>query len=284
MLQWGITMKLKIVMDSSGDLQEFSGVDFASAPLKIVSSEREFVDDKNLDVHEMVDFLKKNKGKVTTACPGVGEYLDCFGEADVVYCITITSSLSGSYNAASIAADEWREQHPDGKIHVFDSLSTGPEMVLAAEKIRDLSEQGYSFEETVAAVQSYLDNVKLLFALESLQNLVNNGRVSPAIAMIAGALGLRMIGKASEKGTLESLAKVRGAKKVAPGLLEQMQKLGYAGKRVQINHCENPDGAEALRKLIVETYPTAAVTVGTAGGLCSFYAERGGILVGFETK
>ena len=91
-------------MDSSGDLQHFEGVDFASVPLKILAGDREFVDDENADVQELVAFLREYKGKASTSCPGVGEYLEAFGDADEVYCVTITSNLSGSYNAAEVAA------------------------------------------------------------------------------------------------------------------------------------------------------------------------------------
>ena len=125
-------MSNKIVLDSSGNLLQMEGVDFTSVPLKILIGDKEFVDDERTDVMEMVRFLKEYKGKTSTACPGVGEYLEAFGNADNVYCVTITSNLSGSYNAAEVAARTYQEQHPNAHIHVFDSLSTGPEMALIA--------------------------------------------------------------------------------------------------------------------------------------------------------
>ena len=172
----------KIVLDSSGDLQAFEGVDFASVPLKILAGEREFVDDAQLNVDEMVSYLKTYKGKTSTACPGVGDYLDAFGDAENVYCITITSNLSGSYNSARVAANTYQEKHPGRKVHVFDSLSTGPEMILMAEKIRELLSAKLSFEAVVQKVKAYQEKTRLMFSLESLHNLVNNGRVSRAAA------------------------------------------------------------------------------------------------------
>ena len=75
-------MKIKIVADSSSDLYEFEGIDYESVPLKIVTDNKEYVDDKSLDIPEMIKELKAYKGKSGTACPGQGEWLKAFGDAD----------------------------------------------------------------------------------------------------------------------------------------------------------------------------------------------------------
>ena len=275
-------MSSKIVLDSSGDLQTFEGVDFASVPLKILAADREFIDNADENVMGMVEFLREYKGKATTSCPGVGEYLEAYGDADNVYCVTITSNLSGSYNAAEVAARTYLEQHPERKIHVFDSLSTGPEMALIAEKIRELLKQDLAFENIVEQIKKYQEKTRLMFALESLHNLANNGRVSGAVAAIAGILGIRLIGKASDVGTLQPSGKVRGEKKLLPELLKNMMEMGYAGGKLRIDHCNNPGAAEKLTQLILERFPEADVATGVCGALCSFYAEEGGLLIGFE--
>lgn len=277
-------MKSKIVMDSAGDLQAFSDVDYACVPLKITAGDREFVDDSRLNVEEMVRFLKSYKGKAVTACPGVGDYLEAFGDAEIVYCVTITSGLSGSYNAAMVAARTYEEQHPGRRVQVFDSLSAGPEMLLVTEKIRDLLVQKLSFESIVEKVKSYQEKTRLMFSLESLHNLANNGRVPAAVATVAGMLGIRLIGKASEAGTLQPTGKARGEKKLIPELVRQMKELGYNGGKMLINHCFNAEAAAKLRDVLLDQFPSAPIRIGCTGGLCSFYAESGGLLIGFETK
>ena len=96
-------MKRKIVADSSANLYTLEGVDFASAPLVISTSEKEYRDDINLNVRGMVEDLASYKGRSGTACPGVGDWLTAFGDADEVFCSTITANLSGSFNAAMTA-------------------------------------------------------------------------------------------------------------------------------------------------------------------------------------
>lgn len=277
-------MSSKIVLDSSGNLQHFDGVDFASVPLKILAGDREFVDDSRTDVDEMVHFLKEYKGKASTSCPGVGEFLDAFGDAEDVYCVTITSNLSGSYNAAEVAARTYREQHPERKVHVFDSLSTGGEMALLAEKIRELIREKVPFESVVQQVKAYQQRTRLLFSLESLHNLANNGRVPGAVAAIAGMLGIRLIGKASDVGTLQPIGKARGEKKLIPELVRHLKEMGYSGGKVRIDHCSNENAAVKLLEAIHVSYPSADISIGANGALCSFYAEKGGFLIGFEVE
>ncbi len=275
-------MDYKIVMDSSGDVLKLDGIDYANVPLKIVTDGREFVDDENIDVPEMVEYLQSYKGKTTSACPAVGDYIEAFGEAENVYCITITSGLSGSYNSASIAADTYREQHPDRKVHVIDSLSAGPELALVAEKLRDLIAEKLPFDTIVEKIKEYQQKTHLLFSLESLHNLAVNGRVPAVVAKAIGILGIRLIGKASDEGTLQPTDKARGEAKVVPALLKSLITAGYNGGKVRIHHCLNEIAAFNLRDAILDKFPQAQVVISTTRALCSFYAEQGGMLIGYE--
>ena len=277
-------MKNKIVMDSSGDLKQMDGVSFSCVPLKIVTDSREFVDDNHVDGDEMIGYLRQYTGKTTTACPGVGEYLDAFSDAENVYCVTITSGLSGSYNAATAAAKAYLEQYPQRKIHVFDSLSAGPEMALLAEKLQELITEGLDFSQIVEKVTAYQQKTRLIFSLESLHNLANNGRVPMAVAKVVGVLGLRLLGKASDEGTLQPNGKARGEKKVVPELMKKLQEMGYAGGKLRISHCCNEKAAMELKQAVLSRFANADVQYWPAKALCSFYAEDGGMLVGFEAE
>ena len=276
-------MKFKIVTDSSADIKTLSGVPFDSVPLKIITSEREYIDDSSLDVCEMLSDLKKYSGRSHTSCPSSGEYLEAFGDAENIFCITITSNLSGSCNAANVAAKAYLADHPERNVWVIDSLSTGPECALVIERIRDLILSGLDFDTIKERVADYnLNHTRLIFALESMRNLANNGRVSPIVAKMAGLLGIRAIGRASDVGTLEMICKSRGPQNTAKDIFSNMKGDGYKGGRVKIHHADNLPATELLVSVIREEYPEAEIDVGLAGGLCSFYAEGGGLLVGFE--
>ena len=271
---------IKIVLDSSADLNEMEGIPFASAPLKIHTQDNKFVDDKDLNVEEMVEFLYKYKGKSSTSCPNTEDWLAAFGDAERIFCITITSSLSGSYNSARVAKEAYEEKYPERKVELIDSLSTGPEIVLMAERIKSLAMEDVSFEDIAKEMKAY--KTELLFVLESMKNLANNGRVSKLAATVAGFIGIRAIGRASEVGTLEMLTKCRGAQPTIAAIVNYMGEMGFSGGRAIIAHCLNEKGATALKDAIAAKYPTADVRLGECRGLCSFYAERGGMLIGFE--
>ncbi len=188
-------MKYKIVADSSCNIVSVQDSTFASVPMKIVA-EREYVDDAHLDVAQMVEDLKQYKGKSGSSCPNVGEWLEAFGDAEEVFGITISKHLSGSYNAARHAADTYMAEHPERKVFIFDSLATGPEMMMLAQKIRQCEDAGDDFETTKEKVLDYHNHLHTLFCLESMNNLARNGRVNIAVAKIAGMLGIRVAGEA----------------------------------------------------------------------------------------
>ena len=277
-------MNYKIVADSSADLLALDGVSFASVPLTIVTSEKQYTDDSTLDVSAMLADLAAYSGKSGSSCPNPEGWVEAFGDADGVFCIPITKNLSGSHNAALIAAKHYTEAHPDRRVYVVDTCSTGAEDRLIAEKLRDLISSGLEFDAIVTEIESYQRRTHLIFALESMRNLANNGRVSPLVAKVAGALGIRVIGKASAEGTLEITNKSRGEKRALADIFDNMVKNGYSGDKVYIHHCENQKCAEVLRELILATFPDADVALGTTRGLCSFYAERGGLMIGYESR
>jgi len=275
-------MNMKIVADSSANLLEFEGIPYASVPLKIVTAEREYVDDAALNTGDMLSYLESYPGKSGTACPSVGEWLEAFGDADCVFTVAITSNLSGCHNAAVQAKEIYEEQHPERKVCCLDSLSTGPEMVLIVEKLKELADAGLSFEEIEANIREYMKKTHLMFLLESVDNLAKNGRVSPLIAKAVGFLNIRIVGKASDVGTLQQLHKCRGEKKGLETLLAEMEAHGFTGGKVRINHAHNPGAANALLELIRSKYPDIEPTIEPMTGLCCFYAERGSVMIGFE--
>lgn len=275
-------MKIKIVTDSSANLHTSADKSIVSVPLTIRTSEREFVDDDTLDINEMTDYLASYKGKSGSACPSSQDWLDAFGDAKYVFAVAITSNLSGSYNAARIAKEDYESEYPDRKVCLIDSLSAGPELKLIIEKIQELHAQGVTFEKISNAVTEYMKHTHLVFMLKSLTNLANNGRVSPAVAKIAGVLNILVTGIASDEGTLEQKEKARGENKALASLRNIMDQMGYAGGKVRIDHCFNKEAALKVKEKILSVYPKADVIIGENYGLCSFYAEKGGILVGFE--
>lgn len=275
-------MKRKIVADSSCDMWELNGVDFAVAPMTISTDNKHYVDNQELDVHLMSEELAKYKGVSHTACPSVGSWLDCYEGFDEVFVITLTGAMSGTYNSAMTAKGIYEEENENVKVHVFDSLSTGPEMRLLIEKLKEMIDEDLPFEEIVEKGQDYLNHTRLFFALKSLHNFATNGRVSKAVASAIGVLNISIFATASEEGTIQQISKCRGEKKVVKSMIEHLENAGYHGGKVRISHADNLKLAHNVRDKILELYPNADIIVYPMGGLCTYYAEIGGLLVGCE--
>ena len=155
---------------------------------------------------------------------------------------------------------------------------------MVVEKIEELIAKDMEFDAICEAVEAYMKTTYLEFSLKSLRNLANNGRVSPAVAKLAGMIGLQLVGKASEVGTLEPTDKVRGEKKAIATVAKNMKAMGYQGGKVRIDHCLNIEAAKKLEELLRADYEDADIVIDEVGGLCCFYAEVGGLMIGFETK
>ena len=141
---------------------------------------------------------------------------------------------------------------------------------------------GLDFDSIEAQVREYMKKTHLLFSLESLENLAKNGRVSKVVAKAAGILGIRIVGKASDVGTLQQMHKCRGERRSLETLVNLLETEGYRSGKVSIGHCQNLEAAEQLKALISAKFQNAQIEIHPLRGLCSFYAEKGGVLVGFE--
>lgn len=275
-------MNYKIVMDSTADLLTVDGVDSAIVPLKIVTDEREFSDNAQLNRDEMMEYLSTYKGRSGSSCPSVGDWLEAFGDAEQIFTLAISSGMSGSYNASAQAKAVYEDSHPDRRVCCLDSMSAGPGLVLIVEKLVELMKEGKDFDTIEAEIRAYMKNTRLVFVMESLDNMAKNGRVSHLVAKACGLLGIRILCQASEEGTLQPLHKCRGEKKALSAMLKQMLEGGFQGGKVRITHCYNHDGAEAFAAMLKEQFPQTDIKIAETRGLCSFYAERGGLLVSYE--
>ena len=161
----------RIVADSSCDLQRFPGADFISVPMKIITAQQEYVDNAQLDVAKMAESLRQYKGHSSTACPNASDWESAFAGADEVFALTITSALSGSCNATQCAKAHYESIHPDCRIHVIDTLSTGPEMLLLIEQLYSMLQAQMCFDDICREIAVYSQKTHLLFLLSSVKNL-----------------------------------------------------------------------------------------------------------------
>lgn len=278
-------MSWKIVADSGCDLKNIPNLadntTFIRVPLTLQVGTHAFIDNDHLDIDTMMQTMYATPSGASSACPSPEAYATAYENAENIFVITITGTLSGSQNSAQLGKKLFLENHT-ANVHIIDSLSAGGEMDLIVLELNRLISLGLSFEEIVEQITAYQKRTKLLFVLAKVDNLVKNGRLSKLIGTVVGLLNIRMVGEASAEGKLELLQKPRGEKKAIQVSFEEMKKAGYQGGKVLIGHRNNPTLCSQLSTLIHKDFPQADITVIELSGLCSFYGEDGGILMGYE--
>ena len=259
-------MAWMIVCDSSCEIRELehpsAGVQFALVPFKIRVGEREYVDLATLNVPQMLQAMTDYNGASTTACPSPEEWAEYFLQADNCIALTISSNLSGSYNAAVAARTMVLEEHPEKKIFILDTLSCSGALAGAAELANKLIGEDQTFEDICFALEKFAESTHILFSLASFDNLAKNGRVSKVVGFIAGRLNMRVLGRRTSDGKIDFYFKTRGETRVLAKILEQMDEDNYDGVHpVLISECGNQTAARLLEHGILAKWPEAPVRI-----------------------
>ena len=233
----------------------------------------------------------------TTSQPNPADYIDVcepfLKDGKDIVMLTISSKLSGSNNSANVAADILREDFPNAKIVVIDSLvgSVGQHLIL--KEMIAMRDDELAIEEVESLTQAVIKTTHVYFSLDTLEYLKKGGRVGSTTALIGGALGLRPILQL-EDGMISQLDSVRGRKKVIKLLTEAVTHvLADVKDDVQlcIGHILDPKSADGLQESLESALeikignPVIAVgaTIGAHAGpgamafaYCKKYTELGG--------
>lgn len=274
-------MGIRVVCDSSSDIYELDGADFRSVPLTVTLDGVDYVDTDELDLAQFCDRMSLNQGPASTSCPSPDAWLAAFEGADEIIAIALSAKLSGSCNAARLAASQYQEDHPEAKIAVIDSRSAGEVLALLAQRAFELGSEPIPFEELVQMLLAYQHHVHVLFDIADLANLAKGGRVNPAVARFANALDVHVVGTGNLEGEIEVQRKCRGAKKAARTMIHEMEMHRYSGGPCYISHVENVGGAELFRDEVRKVWPDADITIKRCHALCSYYAALGGLIVSY---
>ncbi|WP_281681557.1 DegV family protein [Lactobacillus gallinarum] len=273
---------IKLIIDSSSNMKSDPDHNVEVVPLTISFGGKDYIDDQNLNIREFLNDMNQNQIAGKTTCPSIQAWLNALEGTEKAIIITMTSGMSGTFFSALQAKTMYEEKHPLSKIIVVDSRSAGPELTIVVHGIEQMLKGNMRFVDLEEAIADFRMHTHLLFVLQSLHNLSLNGRVAPAAAKIAGLLKINLIGTASKEGKLEPLTKARGMKKALREVFKYMQEDNYHGGEVIIDHCENEKDATTLKEKILAEYPDAKVEIRPMRGLCSFYAEEGGLMIGFH--
>lgn len=275
----------KIISDTSCDLtkEEIKDLGIEYVPFKISIDDKDYIDDESLNLSEYLINMGKTEKPIKTACPGPFDYLNIIEKSidKDIYIVTISGKLSGSYNSAKIAEKEAREKYDDIKIHVIDSKSASAGHTRIVLKLLNFVKDN-DFEKTVSLIDREVENETTMFVLESMKNLIKNGRIKKTAGLIANVLNIRPI-MISNNGEIELFEINRGVKKSLDKMIKAIEtecKVG-ASNLVTISYVKNKERAENLKEKIEELYDDVKVHIRHTNGLSSGYADIGGIVIAF---
>lgn len=257
------------------------------APLTITIDDTHYVDDGTVDIPPYLAAMKASKNPVRSACPSPDLYAEDIKAADDdCFIITLSSKLSGSHNAAVLGVQLTEEDMPEKKVHVFDSESASAGETYLALMIHDLIAAGKSFEQIVETVEEKIRSMHTLFVLDSLDNLVKNGRISKTVALLANVLSIRLLMSDDGHGSIKNISKARGIKGALTQMVETCRKhtegLAAASQRLVISYCNCPERARQVRDMIREKCPAIGEIVMTpTSALSSMYANDGGVVIAY---
>lgn len=257
------------------------------APLTITIDDTHYVDDGTVDIPPYLAAMKASKNPVRSACPSPDLYAeDIRATEGDCFIVTLSAKLSGSHNAASLGMQLAQEDLPEKKVHVFDSESASAGETYIALMIHDLIAAGKSFEQIVELVEEKIRSMHTLFVLDSLDNLVKNGRISKTVALLANVLSIRLLMSDDGHGAIKNISKARGIKGALGQMVETCRKhtegLAAASQRLVISYCNCPERARQVRDMIREKCPAIGEIIMTpTSALSSMYANDGGIVIAY---
>ena len=216
--------------------------------------------------HSYYEGLKKG-AVVRTSLLNTHLFLSRFGPilaqgTDIIY-ISMSSGISGTYNAARIAAEELMELYEGRFVHIVDSLGCGFGNGLLAVRAARLSREGVSAREAAAILDAEVPHTCQYFTVDDLNFLKNTGRVSGMTAKIATVLNIKHILFGDSTGHIISCAKVRGRRKSIEALVEKYKekRMITDDQTICISHGDCLEAAEYLAQLVRAVTPDVPITI-----------------------
>ncbi|MBO6109218.1 MAG: DegV family protein [Eubacterium sp.] len=223
----------------------------------------DFLDDMGQTIPPEELFRRMDGGAMTrTSQVSIGEYENFFREilasgSDLLH-VTLSSGLSGTYNAAKIAAENVSEEYPERKICVMDSLAASSGFGLLVDKLADMRDEGLSIEEVFAWGQKNKLYDHHWFFSTDLTYYIRGGRVSKTAGTIGNVLNICPLLNVDFEGHLIPREKVRTKKRVIKRTVEKMAEHAEGGYeydgKVFISHSLCPDDAKVLADAIEEKF------------------------------
>ena len=263
-------MKLAIVTDSTAYLNERirNHKDLFVIPIPVIIDGQPFEEGVDIGYEEFYQKLKSSKDFPKTSQPVLGEVYELYRSIkeqgyDTVISIHLSEGISGFVRTLTAI----KEDIEDLQVIPYDSKITSVPMGYMVEKALELSDEGKSLNEVLAAVDKIRDTTSAYIIVDDLDNLVRGGRLTNGAAIIGGLLKIKPI-LTFEEGKIVLAEKIRSLKKAlqrTEEIIEERRREYGDDLRIFVIHGNNPELAQQEYEKLSQKYPKATIDVGTFG-------------------
>jgi len=261
------------------------GVRSSSLTFRFEDEDREY-SSEDMTVRAFYDRMRAG-GAAKTAAINIGNFLDAFEPLlqqglDILY-LGFSSALSTTFNSAAIAARQLAAQYPERRIITIDSLSASAGQGMLVYLAKERKQQGATLEETAAYVEEMKLRVSHWFTVDDLEYLKRGGRVSPTVAFLGNALGIKPVLHVDNSGSLINISKIRGRKKALAALADKYGELAVtpAEGTVFISHSDCLADAEYLAGLLRERHGITVQIITDIGTVIGAHTGPGTVALFF---
>ncbi|MBR4168550.1 MAG: DegV family protein [Lachnospiraceae bacterium] len=276
-------MNYRVIGDSCCDFtkEELTSGHAVSVPMSVIIGGVEYPDDGKRTQAEWIKLIKEDEGYPQSACPSPDAFYQSFDASSVNFVVTISSKLSGVYNSAMLAKEMFEEEHEGVQIHVFDSYSAAAGEHQIYEKVVELAEAGRNFEEIVAEVEDYRDQMTTIFVLDDLETFKRNGRLKGIKALVATTMNIKPV-LIGDDGVIKQIDQAIGMNRAVNRMLYHVEKKDPdITRRVRITQCDSKKLCTKVARVFKERFGFTDVEILDAQGLSTSYENPGGIIIAY---
>lgn len=278
-------MGIRIMTDSAGDLRahEIRENQITELPIVILVDDEEFYENDTImkpEVYERVSEGKEVKTAQITLHSFLKEFEAVAKSGDACIYVSLSSKLSGTYNAACMAREEIIKKYPQFDLTIFDTKSVSYGQGWMAKRASQLAVEGASKDEILKVLEFYRDNMRILFTVGTLEYLYKGGRLSRTSAVLGGILGIAPV-LGVENGEVIVVSKQRGVKKAWRKMMELVQQetrgalpfciLGNSGSAEEEERFRTFAQKQLNRNELDVILPGAAIGAHTGPGLQAIF-------------
>ena len=278
---------LRIITDSASDLPRdyIERHKLHVIPTPVVIDDVDYFDGKTIQTEEFYHILDDIKRDVKTYHINPAMFTEAFlpyaQAGDSVIYLCFSTGIAGTFNAASIALSNIREDYPDFDLTIVDSKCASAGFGLIVSKLITMLEKGASKKELLEAADYYISHIKHVFTVQTLTYLIKGGRLTKLKGTLAETLDMKPVLIVDETGALAVIKTVRGRKKSLRYLIDYAKEACYhlENQTIALCHGEDMESLNFVNAMVQETFHPKSTMISVVG--CAIGAHTGRGIIGF---